>query len=724
MAANHGKEFWVGLLMGLVGFGAGLAGAAETPPFLEKILSLVQEELPSVASVPVRLVVDDPWQAVPRVGVAGLRPVRIWLEAKPRQLQERRLELSLTARSTGQIVWTVLWPAPKSAVLDLTKIGYEFAWGAYELRAVLQDAGGRPVYSTSALITVLPDDQHKIEVLNNLVSELANARRRQMLGQPEIAFMNPRDGWCWFQLAGTAKLRLNEMEQPLLESHSDHGTMETMRFLPAGRHQLRIEGQPTELVVRAVPVLFYNVYQTGTQIAPFGLQTWELLEKVYWPACNMIEGTRVYQEETSRWRAMGRRWVLPIGVPEPPQGQVRTVETLLDHWQRSDGYSHPLADGMQIDEFTARYSDAEYALFAEGVRRLAADRKFQGRLWIPFVTIDPDQPGRRAFFEALMEAGWPVSLEIYLPEKPTAQLDQAEIERRMAGRLLRWEKLLPAVVRRTIVCPMFSSLPYCMTNTLPNVDFKVHLEMQLHHLATHPALFGLYGLQPYRSNYADPETLRWMGRLLRHYGIEGRRDRLGKDPYELVHLQNPDFEQGMKHWEVQAAELGGIRTGSYRGLGALEGRWPPSEPVGNNFLIFRRSPKGPNRISQTIQALQPGRLYCLKMISADYQDLVAGRSQKTPTGLSILLEGVQLEPGQSNQFDWPFRSFQPVGPFSRQKPFWMTYHWRVFRAQGTRGRLTISDWPDAQKPGGPAGQEVLVHFVELQPYFSLEGQNP
>lgn len=699
--------------------GASAVGA-EGQNLLEKILSRVQDKLASGPSVPVRLVVDDPWQAAPRVERAGLRPVQVWLEAKPRQLQQMQLELSLVARSTGQTVWSVVWPGPQSALLDLAKIPYEFPWGAYDLRAVLQDQAGQAVFATSALITVLPADPYKIEVLNNLVSELANARRRQMLGLPEIPFMNPRDGWCWFQLAGPAKVRLNDADEPILENQADRAPVETMRFLPAGRHRLRIEGQPSDLIVRAVPALFYNVYQTGTQIVPFGVQTWELLEKVYFPACNMIEGVRVYAEETARWRARGRRWVLPVGVPEQ-NGRAKALKDLLAYWRQSPGYNDPLADGMQIDEFTGRFSDAEYATFAEAARQLANDPQFRGRLWIPFVTVDPDRPGRRAFFEAVLEAGWPVSLEIYLPEKPTAQQNQAEIERRMAGRLAKWQRHLPGLLRQTIVCPMFSSLPYCMTNTLPSVDFKVHLEMQMQHLAGHPALFGLYGVQPYRSNYADPETLRWMGRLLRHYGIEGRRDRLGTDPYELPHLRNPDFDQGMQHWEVRAAEMGGIRTGSYRGLGALEGRWPPSEPCGNSFLIFRRSDKGPNQISQTIQSLRPGRLYCLKMISADYQDLVAGRSKKTPTGLSILLEGVQLEPGEANQFDWPFRSFQPVGPFTREKPFWMTYHWRVFRAQGTTARLQIADWPNDQKSEGPVGQEILVNFVELQPYFSPEG---
>lgn len=717
------KCWWVLMAWGVIWAGScvetGQAKAAEGPMVLEKILSRVQQALDSPPTSPVRLVVDDPWQATPRLERAGLRPVRLWVDARPRDLRQMSLELSLVARTNGEVVWSAVWRQPQSALLDLSQTGYAFPWGAYDLRAVLQDEANRAVYTTSALVTVLPGDRSKIEVLNNLVSELAHARSRQMLTEPEIPFMNPRDGWCWFQLAGSARVRLDGAEGLLLENQADRTPQEAMRYLPAGRHRLRIEGQPTDLIVRTVPVLFYNVYQTDTQIKPFGVQTWDLLEKLYFPACNTIEGARVYEEETARWHAQGKHWVLPVGVPER-KSQALGVEELLQYWHQSPGYSHPMVHGVQIDEFTGRYGEAEYGTFAEAARRLAADPKFRGRLWIPFVTVDPDRPGRRAFFEAVLEAGWPLSLEIYLPEKPTAQMNQAEIERRMAGRLAQWEKLLPGLVRRTIVCPMFSSLPYCMTNTLPSVDFKVHLDVQMHHLATHPALFGLYGVQPYRSNYADPDTLQWMGRLLRHYAIEGRTQRLGNDPYELAHVQNPDFEQGVQHWEVQPAEIGSIRTGSYRGLGALEGRWPPSEPCGNHFLIFRRSAKAPNQISQKIQGLQPGRRYCLKVISADYQDLVAGRSQKRPTGLSILLEGVKIETGPSHAFDWPIRSFQPVGPFTQEKPFWMTYHWRVFRAEGPIGKLILTDWQAGRQPGSPVDQEILAHFVELQPYFGPE----
>jgi len=46
----------------------------------------------------------------------------------------------------------------------------------------------------------------------------------------------------------------------------------------------------------------------------------------------------------------------------------------------------------------------------------------------------------------------------------------------------------------------------------------------------------------------------------------------------------------------------------------------------------------------------------------------------------------------------------------------MNYHWRVFRANGTTAKLTVSDWKSAAEPGGPIGQELMYNFVQMQPY--------
>ena len=66
-------------------------------------------------------------------------------------------------------------------------------------------------------------------------------------------------------------------------------TAEAMRRWTAGKHVLRVSGTPTELGVRAIPALVYNVDPSGPQIAPFGQNTWERLRKYTLPNTNIIE---------------------------------------------------------------------------------------------------------------------------------------------------------------------------------------------------------------------------------------------------------------------------------------------------------------------------------------------------------------------------------------------------------------------------------------------------
>ncbi len=190
-----------------------------------------------------------------------------------------------------------------------------------------------------------------------------------------------------------------------------------------------------------------------------------------------------------------------------------------------------------------------------------------------------------------------------------------------------YEQAVPGCLRKAIFTPMYSSIPSCMTNTCPTANFSIHLDMQMEILANEPVYAGLYGVQFYRSPYADPDTLRCSARLLRHYCIEGRKDRCFHDPYELKHLLNPDFDEGTAHWELRPAEPGSISTGKKLGYNALQGRWPGYQPYGRAFLVMKRSPTKPNAFSQEITHLEPGRLYSLKMITADHQDLERGTSR-------------------------------------------------------------------------------------------------
>ena len=107
----------------------------------------------------------------------------------------------------------------------------------------------------------------------------------------------------------------------------------------------------------------------------------------------------------------------------------------------------------------------------------------------------------------------------------------------------------------------------------------------------------------------------------------------------------------------------------------------------------------------------------LKLITADYQNLMAGRSAKEGNAISIALAGVEVDEPRSFQYTFPQHYGRVLGAFKRGNLFWMNYHWRVFRAKDKTAKLTITDWQNRDEPGGPMGQELIFNFVEVQPYW-------
>jgi hypothetical protein len=322
------------------------------------------------------------------------------------------------------------------------------------------------------------------------------------------------------------------------------------------------------------------------------------------------------------------------------------------------------------------------------------------------------------FVRTLINCEFPIALERYIFERSSEEASKAALQELIDG-VSDWEAQEPGAIANMVITFGLFSMPPGGINKLPNVDYHVWMDQQMNVLANHPSMAGMAGVNWWTSLQADEETVRFVGKLYRHYGIEGKTEMLTRDPLFMTHIQNADFEKGIEGWMLQAAEEGSIRAGSFPRYGRIEGRYMglgrPADPehIGDTFLVMKRSEKGPNTFSQTIKDLEAGRLYSMKMFSCDYADLTTPtkKTMEEATGFlgRVMLEGVDVDDARS------FREMYASTP-EPEIPVWITYHWFVFRADGTTAKLTVSDWEGETKPAGAFGQEQTFNFIEIQPY--------
>jgi hypothetical protein len=322
------------------------------------------------------------------------------------------------------------------------------------------------------------------------------------------------------------------------------------------------------------------------------------------------------------------------------------------------------------------------------------------------------------FIRTLLDCGYQVALERYLHEMSSEQGSQDALQTFIDG-MADWEAREPGVKKQMVIAFGLFSMPPGGINKQPNVDYHVWMDQQMNLVANHPVLSGLGGLEWWTTTLADEETVRFVGKLYRHYALEGKTNRLTTEPLFLTHIQNADFERGTEGWVLDAAEEGSIAAKSFPRYGRIEGRYMglgrPADPehIGDTFLWMKRSAKGPNRFSQAIRNLEPGRLYSMKMFSCDYNDLVNPKARKqeeaTPFIGSVTIEGVEVDTKRS------FIEMYSSNP-EPKIPVWITYQWKVFRAKGTTAKLTVSDWRGPRDPIDSFGQEQTFNFLEIQPY--------
>ena len=673
-----------------------------------------------------------------------------------------KLDLSNAAGKTliGKvIVPEALGSAENAATIrlefeDLVHLGTGYATlaigelppGRYSLRATVEGGNGQPIGVPSAITIHLPLEQPdwiksygNAKVLNNMVAELLNVQTPQADAEREYTFTNPRKGWVFIVIKtatpGAAKVQVfvDDQIDPLIPQVCKDNTYEAMRHLSAGTHKLRVkcdgDARPASLVVRAIPELMMmtSLRASGLPLLKcFGNYNMEYLDRIgALDAMNgIIQEDPVAENEPyiRRWRSQGKRLLF-----HGSQGQFRksygtSPEQVFDAWTAQKGFSDDGYDGVMQDEFSGMGHDGigPYLYYADAVRLIGNDPRLRNHVFFPWCMPMHHSEAAMEMLKALCDVGYKWADEKYLVEHATEESARAYMDVRLRENLLRYEALIPGSARHMIIALGHLSAPPETMNSNPSADFKVYMDMQMHMLATDPMFFGLGGIQWYHNAYADEEYVRWGAKLLRHYGIEGRTDRLTDDPYLSTYIQNPDFEMGTEGWTLQPAEDGAIDAGQADGLGILQTRCRGSDmpDAGNRFLVTRRSAKGPNRFTQKIRGLTPGRLYSVKQFTADYDELLKGKSTQTPHRIQIRVDGAQMLPDMA--FHQMFHSGwvgKAYGPFNKGNSLYVTYHRVIFRATASEAQLVVSDWKGDTDPGGPIGRRLMHNFFEVQPYL-------
>jgi hypothetical protein len=584
---------------------------------------------------------------------------------------------------------------------------------------------------------------------NNLVAELLQV---SSIRQPrtEFAFARATEGWVFiaaeFQGAGTCKSMLDPASRAdvvIAHDAKDGRRAEAVRYVTQGAHRLRIECTGSlrldRLVVKAIPELIHCGLGFDPAIKSYGRYDLGFLKKDILPNVTTLivpHNIQLPQAVIDGWHRQGKRFIAEVGI----DSRVRTAE---DHFQSWAGFldKAPFLDGIIVNEFIVNNpssqpgaaisperrarverEQARHRVYEAAIQKLRGDARYKNKAFYAYVggsgkRLNQEMIGP-TFVRTLIDTNCRIALERYLHEMSSAQGAKEALERFVDG-VGDWEAKEPGVKRKMVIAFGLFSMPPGGLNKLPNVDYHVWMDEQMNVVANHPLLADVGGLEWWTSVLADEETVRFVGKLYRHYAIEGRTDRLTRDPLFMSHLQNADFEKGLAGWTLEPAEAGTIEARRFPRYGRIEGRYMglgrPADPehIGDTFLWMKRSAKGPNQFSQTIKDLEPGRLYSMKMFSCDYHDLVTPkaktREEATPFVGQVVLEGVEVDRKRS------FREMYASNPEPRI-PVWITYHWTVFRAKGVTAKVTVSDWPNDQKATGRFGQEQAFNFLEIQPY--------
>ena len=489
--------------------------------------------------------------------------------------------------------------------------------------------------------------------------------------------------------------------------------------LPAGRWT--VEGNYGDtLLLRTVPYLVYDrmcgsfdsdemcTVTTGGWRVGMWLYNWKYLRKHILGAVNCVGWRGVPTPEIAAWREAGRKSYINYGPVhlDPEEDFVK--------WSKRVAEQTP-TDGITLDEFVtpvrgAKKSNGEFGYDRPGhgitPEIMKALKRFQefcrprGVKIFAWVGMpwNANAEDNRLLWNAAAANDDLVWWEAYCNSKE----EQKGIQLRIADRFTQFRRIHPNAFRNIAIC--LGTMEF--SDNCAEVDFKVFLDKCLHEAATSSVTGPIRGIGMWCSAYTDPEILLWYAALLRHYGIEGRREMLsGSFGYKMNPgiLSNPEFDRGSAGWKISGkVEAIPLKEAAKLLKGRL-GYYPRSR---KNLLKMTKVSGKPNRAEAALRNLKAGSLYQVRLLvtEKEAEKRMAYPLDVTVSNAEIVERGVR----QGNDFG-----------SGGGKQLW-NYVSVIFRKSGTAPSvLTLSDRGGADDP-----EVLLVDAPAVTPYYMPEPVHP
>ena len=547
--------------------------------------------------------------------------------------------------------------------------------------------------------------------LNNLVTEILNAKLAEDASEQSFSISHTRNGWLYIAAKDTkdSEIAVAVDGSPVIGRDSLNN--ETFRELSAGGHTVTVKGAAKggRLVVRSIVDIFNYCPGANSFVGENGKYNWPLMQKFVLPAVTTLNGGSIPEENRAWLRQNGYHWLANANTT-----QIGKAQDLVDILKKNGGFIAPHYDGVTCDEqFFSRLSTLKY--YTDGVKQFEKENPSDRLIYTWIVGKPATNAVSFDFISTSVNASksrGKLLFEIYCRTKETEEQAAAYLRDYAVETLENMKAIYPGVESSTgIIFGNFNQIPILSLAHHPAVDFKYYLDMQLHLVATDPAFVNLGATGYWGSYYADRELYRWAFMLLRHYCVEGNTEMLSKQygfSYTPNHLQNGDFIGKLDPWTAN----GDVRTDKCNGFASTsQNRWGGSS-VGDTFAVFKKANAENSTLTQTVKNLIPGKMYCLQFSTGDYNDIVAKRHNPRKYGIEANLgDGTVIDDAQS----WVHIDKREKGRYAHNNNVArINLHHIVFKATKPETTLVFSN--AAALPG----EELVLNYVMLNPFLSEE----